>query len=627
MNFHGDDLASKLIAGNLGMEISFTEQRMEVRKINQRTSDIFTNDELPYNIAPTKRDNRSGRNLVPNRPLQMNANNNSYTNNSNVAMISANNKRMIQNFLSTNNTQRSGGNASNASRFSAVSNESRQQIASNNAPNSFLGGDLPVGSMNVVYCPYVSDGPKLFWIQLKSREHILDRMTNDLANISPQTLTTKVTIGLPCLARYAEDQCLYRAVISSIHGNGCQVTFVDYGNSESVPFAHIYEIPKQFLLDKTFAVSFQLAKYYELEPIDEQIKNSFEEIVKNSELDLKVVASESPQLQQCELYYNNVNMLNLLKAKQKELTSFSNAVQLKTNDMVIIRYAYTAQTFFVQKVDDIPAYDAMMDKLFAYCVQSPKLKKLPSIGECCATIIFGNKSNECYRVTVLEHINASTVRVKLVDYGFEKEYHLNDLREITSEFRKLPCQAIQCCLIDFENVAEVSTTTGKQLEMVAEDSNGERAQFRVILRQHLSNSVNLIDLRDEEKKINVALNVYKLAMPRKLYDKKSSNKGKDEMDNKSMKSTSTNGSASKTSFTSVSDQSKGTVISNGRECDGAESQERFVEHRPKELRYPNKNQNDNAERTAKANKSWNENSKWRSNETQSQPQSKAYGNR
>lgn len=74
------------------MEISFTEQRLEVRRQSQRLHDVFA-DHLT-GTSPARREKR--RNLVPNRPLQSNNNNN------NNNTITSQSKRMIQNMVMSN---------------------------------------------------------------------------------------------------------------------------------------------------------------------------------------------------------------------------------------------------------------------------------------------------------------------------------------------------------------------------------------------------------------------------------------------------------------------------------------------------------------------------------------------
>lgn len=557
------------------MIIPFTEQRLEVRKLFHRAYE-FTPEEssVQSRLSPAKR--------RPNRPHQSVANNN---------IIGNQGKRMIQDHIATNVQARL--QKSDALQAENVSSATKQIPA-------FIANDLQMGQYHVVFCSYVEDGPNLFSVHLKNQEHILDRMITDLSNAPRHRLSSKMVIGMACIARYSEDKAFYRAVIQKVQANGCRVTFIDYGNSEFVAFSEIYEIPNKFLEHKTFSIPFQLAGCNALQPIDDKLKEYFKTITNNVDLELRVVPSDNPQLQQCELFINNKSVLDLLKEKRMASNSYLPPANLKDGDEIIIRYAKTAKRFYVSRCKDIPNYDVMMDRLQTYCAKAPKIKTLPPIGKCCALL---HSDNEYYRVIVRNQTDLEHVLIQLVDFGFEKSVELSKLREIDSTFLEIPRLAIECCLIDFENVEEVSETTGKQLEMIAEDEHG-RTKFRVILRNRLPNSVHLVDLRDEKKNLNISISIYKLAMPRKPFNKR------DSRENSSTEKS--NGSIDTASKRSANENKNNRQHT--QKADGAESPEKYTESRNE--RQNNKVNGDASNDRDKSNKYSNNNSRWRSNEPQ-----------
>lgn len=549
----------------MGMEISFTEQRMEIRKIFQRSYDVFASGSANGNggSSPARREKR--RHLVPNRPLQSAANNNN--------TINSQGKRLIQNYLATNAPRGPVQPENNTNDLNIVSTAGRMP--------TFTAHEIAVNQFQTVYISYIEDGPNLFSVQLKSQEHTLDRMMSELSNVPRNPITTKVSTGMACIARFSEDQHLYRAVIQNVQAEGCRVTFIDYGNSEYVLFSEMFEIPLYFLDYKTFAMSFQLYGIKELAGINDRLKAYFESLVANDNvLDLKVVPSNNVQVQQCELYISNgQNVLNLLKQKKNELSSFSNAPQLKEGDKVVIRAALTAKNFYVQRVKDIEAFDIMMDLLLAHCIKAPPLTSLPANGSCCAAMVKGD-NREWYRSIVLDQLDAHRVKVQFVDYGHEMECRLTDLRNITPKFLELPRLAIHCCLTHFEDVAEVSDTTSKQLCMLVDDSNGHPIEYRANVRRHLPNNSYIVDLYNEVRDLSVSLSVYKLAMPRRYNNKLPKSNEVDKI--------------------TRSTQNNRINSQNVRECDGAENQDNFMEtnvvgDRPRE-RYSTKNMADDASR-------------------------------
>lgn len=574
-----EDLAAKFYETLDCIEISFTEQRMELRKFTHRNYDAYLKS--PDKITPIKRDYRSSRNLVPNRPLQMAGNNN--------AVISNNNKRMIQNLLATNHP-RDQIDGTYRSMASANSDQVR----------AFVASELVGGQYHVVYCSYVHDGPRLFYVRLKNQEHHLDRMTNELFNANLSPLSSKVSIGMPCIARYSEDRCLHRAVIHQILSNGCRVTFVDFGHSENVPSSNLFEIHESFLKHKTFAAPFQLAKCNELEPIDDYIKNYFDGMVKGKELELRVIQPTNPQIQQCELYHDDTNVFDMLQSKQKELRTYSDPIPLNTDEVVIIRCSKSAKQFYVARVQDEQALDKMTDMLTMYCRAEFPRPALPAIGECCAAF----HDDGWFRAIVKDHISPDQAHVKLVDYGYEVDCPLNKLRSIGQQFIGEPRQAIECCFIEFDEVDDslVPQSTASTIEMAA-DTDDQRTRFRAIVQRRLANGVHVIDLRDEVKKVNLAGSIWRLSMPR---DKRVLRKYHDDAE----KVTRAASNSSRLSVSSSSDQSD---VSNMRGCDGAENQEKFVEARSSRERVMSKNQIESDDRQQITRKS-NDNGKVRSND-------------
>lgn len=64
-------------------------------------------------------------------------------------------------------------------------------------------------------------------------------------DIRPTALTETLGPGVLCLGRYTLDKSLCRAVVSTVLSEGANLYFVDFGNSEVVPFSEIYKIPPE----------------------------------------------------------------------------------------------------------------------------------------------------------------------------------------------------------------------------------------------------------------------------------------------------------------------------------------------------------------------------------------------
>ncbi|XP_031616520.1 maternal protein tudor isoform X2 [Contarinia nasturtii] len=565
---YGDiDLATKLITSSVGMEISFTEQRMEMRKWSQRFEEFSKGPAMngAASGSPARREKR--RNLVPTRPLQAAVAAATTNNNNNNNTITDQGKQLIQNYIAQKPIRPTF-------QPDATPIEVIPQPNVDGRIPAFTGNELVPNIFHVVYCSYVENGPNEFYVQLKSQEHILDRLANDLASAERIKLNSKrpinmSCIGMACIARFSEDQNLYRAVIHKVHTDGCRVIFVDYGNSELVAFSDLYEIPSNFLAPKTFAMPFELFGCKELGPIDARLKNAFNALVSNDTLlELKVIPTKLSPVQQCELFLpNGDNVLTVLKQKKTALNTYPNPPHLKDGDLVVIRCAVNAKKFFVQRVKDQEKCEHMMDLLLAHCHSAPKMTVLPPKDKCCAAM-FQNDAQEWYRVIVMDQIDNEHVLVYTVDYGFEMKCRSDELRDITSNFLELPRQAIECCLVDFADVPEVPETTRVQIEMSIERSDGYIRKYKTSLHHRLPNSAYVVELRDEENEMSLSHSVYKNTMPRRNnYVQKSSTKAVNEVE-KPPRAIST------TAIPPVNKPNNWPIV---RECDGAESHEKFIE--------------------------------------------------
>lgn len=127
---------------------------------------------------------------------------------------------------------------------------------------------LPVGSTHEVYVSHVIDGMNAFTIQLKVItilylnpnllfrvfnffilqdvvESALPRLMAKINDIRPIPFTDPIGPGTICLGRYTQDNSLCRAVVSNVLTEGANLYFVDFGNSEVVPFNEIYRMPAE----------------------------------------------------------------------------------------------------------------------------------------------------------------------------------------------------------------------------------------------------------------------------------------------------------------------------------------------------------------------------------------------
>lgn len=383
---------------------------------------------------------------------------------------------------------------------------------------SFKSNTLMVGSRHEVYCSYIEDGPKLFSIHLKSNEQDLDQMMFSLGNCPLVHLADKPSLGMACVARYSEDNNLYRAVIMNIKPRTCHVAYVDYGNSEEVAFNNIYQIPVAFLKHTIFAMRFTLSGCRELGQSNEKLNKYFQTLIMEHELELVVKPLDGPPfVQYCDLYHNGYNIFEKLKDMANDCPKFVAPSPLVQDELVVIRFVESPKKFYVQQKSNLEKYDLMMDKLALYCQEAQPVPKL-QVGAVCATTYGQDK--DCYRVEIMELSNGNkTAAIKIVDFGIIIETSVNTLKAITAEFLALPLQAIECCLEGFVDIPNLSELSRDQLELLAEDAAGARRNFKVKIKSQRNDPLLVLNLIDDSTYpvLDLSTRMFKLAMPPKSF--------------------------------------------------------------------------------------------------------------
>ncbi|XP_037035912.1 maternal protein tudor-like [Bradysia coprophila] len=380
---------------------------------------------------------------------------------------------------------------------------------------TFVSDTLLVNGRHHVYVSHVDDGPYIFSVQLKSSERNMEQMMASIATCPLQQLSRKPALGMACLARFSVDNQIYRAVIKSIHLDSCQLLYVDYGNSEKVLHNNIYDIPEPYLRLKTFAIRVSLAGLNNLPPLSDQVKNAFKDMVADKTLDMVVVPPDGKTfVQYCELSINGQSLLNCVKDMVDETPKFIEPATLSDGDFVVIRYVESPKLFCVQQTKNIVQHNAMIDKLCHYCLTARSLTKFEKGIACAARY---KNDSEWYRTEIVS-VSGNEATIRFVDYGIELQTEIAALKEIHYDFLMTPKQAVRCCLLGFESMQTVSNSSQDQMDLLAEDSLGERRNFRVKIHGKVGDAV-LVNLMDESQLpyLDFSLRMLQLSLPQSSF--------------------------------------------------------------------------------------------------------------
>ncbi|XP_077008324.1 tudor domain-containing protein 15 isoform X2 [Tamandua tetradactyla] len=157
--------------------------------------------------------------------------------------------------------------------------------------------EMEIGAAYVAFVVYVLN-PSNFWVRTNDHQNeFQDIMKNinkfyDLCENNELILRNPVP-GLFCCARYSKDRHFYRAVITEINGYKINVYFLDYGNTDSIPFFDVKILLPEFCEFPALAMCCSLAQIFPVE--DLWVKTAidyFKKIVLNKEILLEVVAKK-----------------------------------------------------------------------------------------------------------------------------------------------------------------------------------------------------------------------------------------------------------------------------------------------------------------------------------------------
>ncbi|XP_055385301.1 maternal protein tudor isoform X2 [Condylostylus longicornis] len=378
---------------------------------------------------------------------------------------------------------------------------------------------LLVGTTYEVVISNVQNGPCSFSVQLHENQKDLFKMMNEISSYQLRRLSEPAKIGMACIARCPRIGLqYYRAVIMNVDLTSCKILFVDFGNTENIPFCDLFDVPIPLLDIKCFSFRFALSGYKELEPVNESLKELFKKNVLNKVLKLKVTPLEGPPLvQYCELYYENRNIFNILKDFQNRKITYTKPEALEQDEIVNVCYIDSPKSFYVHKKTKQNAFEKMMDELDFYCNKYSCVPKKLIKGTPCAF----KYENAWYRAEIIKAENNDRVYIRQVDFGVERHTKISTLNYIDERFTSFPQHAIQCCLKGFEDnsSSSISDSVINQFEMLAEESDGGRRNFKVKIFKMLTSHYYLLNLVDEslQPELNLMKRLFKLNLPFNKY--------------------------------------------------------------------------------------------------------------
>ncbi|XP_058698038.1 tudor domain-containing protein 1 [Poecile atricapillus] len=305
----------------------------------------------------------------------------------------------------------------------------------------------------------------------------LEASLNEYCDRFPGSPSFRPAAGNVCCAQFTEDNLWYRAAVTAyVSEDTVLVDYMDYGNSDSLPLTRLRpiiprltDLPAQAIRCSLAGVKPPLGtwtsegiscmkkmvkdKVLTVKVVDK--KNSrtvvqltdasgtpavniasrlIEEGFAAEELSMALPAARGSDVEQANEDTTNKRMCKWIKLTLNQTLS------------VIVCTVYNPGEFYCQisNSHELLSLNSLNKSLSEHCQKTPPDVFEPKNGDpCCA---FYSEDGNWYRAVVQNVTSDGIVRVSFVDYGNTEEVPLDNIRQISSSFLKLPFQAIKCWL-------------------------------------------------------------------------------------------------------------------------------------------------------------------------------------
>ncbi|DAA24499.1 TPA: tudor-like [Bos taurus] len=330
--------------------------------------------------------------------------------------------------------------------------------------------EMKIEAAYIAFVVYVLN-PSHFWVRTNEHQNeFQDIMKNinkyyDLCE-NDELILRNPEPGLFCCARYSKDRHFYRAVITEINGHKINVYFLDYGNTDSIPFFDVKILLPEFCELPALAMCCSLAHIFPVEDLwVKAAVDYFKKIVLNKEVLLQVIAKKddkytSPFTSAKEflIRHGSVQYCTVSKPFPSSVSLYSYCyssfnIKVGSEEEIYISHIYSPQKFYCQLSRNNKDLEMIETKIreISYLSDCPKYN-FSKMRLCIAKYVEDGLS---YRALSMPTDSLSDILVYFVDFGNKQLVEESMLRAVSDEFPELlftPMQAIKCFLSDLSDV-------------------------------------------------------------------------------------------------------------------------------------------------------------------------------
>ena len=321
-------------------------------------------------------------------------------------------------------------------------------------------------SLSVVHVESLQD----FYVQLSDQATDLVSVMDEIAaHCSSDTarMPRNLEPGKPVLAQFTNDQEWYRAVITKRNQGVSMVTFVDYGNTDTLQDSSLIEIPSHLLSLPAQAIHCSLSGVG-VQVSAEAAKTTFTDLTLEQEaqaevqsvlmdstgpvyaIDLSLADGRKPITALIEGGHVSIprsTLSNLSPTSSPTLAEVKfPSFPAQSHIDVCVSFVETPAKFFVQLLENAHCLEELMRGMHeVYSNMSQRDEVLFSLdtGVFCAAKF--SEDRVWYRARIVS-LDGATARVQFIDYGNEETVAASDLKCLRVQFAAESCLAIQCTL-------------------------------------------------------------------------------------------------------------------------------------------------------------------------------------
>jgi len=322
------------------------------------------------------------------------------------------------------------------------------------------------------------------WVTLEEWFDQLDSLQERLQVLGDDQLAalTPCKIGDQAMARFSEDDALYRAKIIDIDATYATVRYIDFGNSERKPLAEVLILPEEFHSLPAFSVKMNIAGLENCARTEENLMK-LDEMTRDAKIRMSSVRTSS-NFTTAQFTVNDTRiepgMFTNAAAPQVEENTAEVEVSIVAGEGLVadlgedslppVPELITGQDYNVE-VNHCDSVHQVWVTPEAWMLDINSLhEKLQSLGDqpvlpaCKAgdlALARFTGDQELYRAEILDVKKDSGATLRYLDFGNCELKPLVEVMVLPAEFRKQPPHSVQIILTDFQKLEPTEENRSK----------------------------------------------------------------------------------------------------------------------------------------------------------------------